>query len=91
MEERFVKAMTKKVKVVALHPVQLMVFGIIGQVGVPVPECVEVEPKAEAVIVTLQEMEEMIVWARARKLSPVIFRAVMVSRPNPFCKYPYTP
>ena len=91
MEERIVKEMTKKVKVVALHPVQLMVFGIIGQVGVHVPECVEVEPKAEAVIVTLQEMEEMIVWARARKLSPVIFRAVMVSRPNPFCKYPYTP
>ena len=91
MEERIVKEMTKKVKVVAFHPVQLMVFGIIGQVGVPVPECVEVEPKAEAVIVTLQEMEEMIVWARARKLSPVIFRAVMVSRPNPFCKYPYTP
>ena len=77
MEDRIVKAMTKKVKVVALHLVQLMVFGIIGQVGVPVSE--GVEPKAEAVIVTRQEMEEMIVWAWARKLSPVIYRVVMVS------------
>ena len=61
MEERIVKAITKKVKVVALHPVQLMVILIIGQVGVAVPEVVEAEPKGEAVIVTNQEMVELIV------------------------------
>ena len=61
MEEKVAKGMTKKVKVVALHPVQLMVILIIGQVGVAVPEVVEAEPKGEAVIVTNQEMVELIV------------------------------
>ena len=76
MEEGIVKGKTKKKKVATHRHVQLMVFGMIGRGGVPVPKVVVVEPKDEGVIVTHQEMEEMIVEERMRNLLRVIIRVV---------------
>ena len=76
MEEGIVKGKTKKKKVATHRHVQLMVFGMIGQGGVPVPKVVVVEPKDEGVIVTHQEMEEKIVEERIRNLLRVIIRVV---------------
>ena len=78
MEEGIVKGKTKKKKVATHRHVQLMVFGMIGQGGVPVPKVVVVEPKDEGVIVTHQEMEEKIVEERMRNLLHVIIRVVQI-------------
>ena len=68
--------MTKKVKVATLHPVQLMVIGIIGQAGEAVPKIVEVDTDTVTVIATHQGTAEMIVGARKGKVSPVIGKDV---------------
>ena len=68
MEEGIVKGKTKKKKVATHRHVQLMVFGMIGQCGVPVPKVVVVElnPDQELAPIQNHNMEERIVLVQAQ-------------------------